>query len=213
LAGNAAAAVVYVHGLWMPGLEMALLRRRLKLERGYRCYVFHYGSVREPLAGVASALRQMVARIEAPQVHLIGHSLGGLVILRFLQRYPMAQPGRVLLLGTPTAGSRAARRFGAWSIGRRMLGLAAGEELLVARTRRWEADRELGIIAGTVPVGMGHLLLTFREDNDGTIAVSETELAGAKSRLCLPVTHSGMLLSARVAREAGSFLEHGRFGA
>ena len=45
------------------------------------------------------------------------------------------------------------------------------------------------------------------------LAVSETELAGAKSRLCLPVNHSGMLLSARVAREAGSFLEYGRFGA
>ena len=205
--------MVYVHGLWMHGLEAALLLRRLKFERGYRCYVFHYGSVREPLTCVATALRQMVARIEAQQVHLIGHSLGGLVILRFLQRHTMSQPGRVLLLGTPSAGSRVARRLGSVAIGRRMMGHAVGEELLVDRTRRWEAERELGIIAGTVPVGLGHLLLTFREDNDGTIAVSETELAGAKCRLCLSVTHSGMLLSARVAREAGSFLEHGRFGA
>ena len=52
-------------------------------------------------------------RIDAPQVHLLGHSLGGLVILRCLERYPMAQPGRVVFLGTPAAGSRAARRLGA----------------------------------------------------------------------------------------------------
>jgi pimeloyl-ACP methyl ester carboxylesterase len=204
--------VVYVHGLWMPGLEGALLRRRLRGEHGFRCLVFRYRSLGDSMSQIAAALRQMVARVDAPQVHLLGHSLGGLVIQRFLQRYTMAQPGRVLLLGTPSAGSRAARRLGSVTLGRRLMGPAAGEELLVERSRRWAGERELGIIAGTLPVGLGRLLLTFPEDNDGTIAVSETELAGAKARLCLPVTHSGLLLSARVAREAGSFLEHGRFG-
>ncbi|HEY3809647.1 MAG TPA: alpha/beta fold hydrolase [Steroidobacteraceae bacterium] len=211
--GQGADAVVYVHGLWMPGVEGALLRRRLSAERGFRCHGFRYGSVREPMAHLAVSLRQLVARIDAPRVHLVGHSLGGLVILRFLQRYAMAQPGRVLFLGTPAAGSRVARRLGALRLGRRVLGQAVSEELLTERTRRWDVGRELGIIAGTAPVGLGHLLLTFREDNDGVIGVSETELAGAKCRLCLPVNHSGMLLSARVAREAGSFLQHGRFGA
>jgi Alpha/beta hydrolase family len=208
-----AAAVVYVHGLWMPGFEGSLLLRRLAAQRGYRTEVFRYASVRDPMTAVAASLRQMVARIDAPRVHLVGHSLGGLIILRYLQRYSMAQPGRALLLGTPCGGSRAAQRFAALRLGRRALGQTACEELLVARKRQWEGGRELGIIAGTLPVGMGRLLLTFKEANDGTIALSETELIGAKARLCLPVTHSGMLLSARVAQEAGSFLEHGRFGA
>jgi pimeloyl-ACP methyl ester carboxylesterase len=209
---SGAAAVVYVHGLWMPGVESLLLRRRLQAERGYRLHVFRYRSVSDSMTGIAAALRQMVARIDAPCVHLLGHSLGGLVILRYLERYSMAQPGRVLLLGTPCTGSRVARRLGQWSIGRRLLGAAASAELLASRERRWQGARELGIIAGTAPVGLGHLLLTFKEDNDGTVAVSETVLEGAKTRLCLPVTHSGMLLSARVAREAGNFFEHGRFG-
>jgi pimeloyl-ACP methyl ester carboxylesterase len=208
---TSAAAVVYVHGLWMPGIESTLLLRRLA-ERGLRPHVFHYRSVFEPMAHVAAALRQMVARIDAPRVHLLGHSLGGLVIHRYLERYRMTQPGRVVFLGSPCTGSRVARRLGQWSLGRHVLGRAAVEELLVERARRWEAERELGIIAGTVPLGFGRLLLTFKEANDGTVAVSETALAGAKSRLCLPVTHSGLLLSARVAQEAGNFFEHGRFG-
>ena len=203
---------MYVHGLWMPGAESTLLARRLAAERGYRPLVFHYRSVSDSMDAVTAALQRMLSRIEAPRVHLLGHSLGGLVILRCLERYPMAQPGRVLFLGTPCGGSAAARRFGAWPLGRRMLGRAVSQELLGERQRRWELERELGIIAGTAPWGLGRLLLKFAGANDGTVAVSETAIPGAKSRLCLPVTHSSMLLSTRVAREIGNFFEHGCFG-
>jgi pimeloyl-ACP methyl ester carboxylesterase len=211
--GVDSAAVVYVHGLWMPGFEGGVLRRRLRTQRGFRTYGYGYHSVQEPMATLIAGLRQLIARIDAPQVHLLGHSLGGLIVLRFLQRHAMPQPGRVVFLGTPSRGSRVARRLAQWKIGRKMLGPVAREELLQPGVAHWDQPRELGIIAGTRPVGLGHLLLTFPDANDGTVAVSETELPGAKGRLCLPVTHSGMLLSARVAQEAGSFLQHGRFGA
>jgi pimeloyl-ACP methyl ester carboxylesterase len=174
--------------------------------------VFRYASVRAPPAHIIAALRDTIAAIEAPRVHLLGHSLGGLMILRCLERYPMAQPGRVVFLGTPVAGSRAARRLGQSRLGRWLLGAASAEELLVERAQRWQLGRELGIIAGTMPLGFGRLLLKFDEDNDGTVAVSETRLAGAAGFLPLPVTHSGMLWSANVARETGSFLEYGSFG-
>jgi pimeloyl-ACP methyl ester carboxylesterase len=211
--GAESAAVVYVHGLWMPGFEGAVLRRRLRMQRGFRTYGYEYHSVQDPMTALIAGLRQLIARIDAPQVHLLAHSLGGLIVLHFLQRHTMAQPGRVVFLGTPCAGSRVARRFASWKMGRKMLGPMACEQLQQPGFTHWEQPRELGIIAGTRPVGLGHLLLTFPDANDGTVAVSETELPGAKGRLCLPVTHSGMLLSARVAQEAGSFLQHGRFGA
>jgi pimeloyl-ACP methyl ester carboxylesterase len=207
-----AAAVIYVHGLWMTGAESIWLRRRLARERGYQLRVFRYASVGSPPAHVIAALRDTIAAIEAPRVHLLGHSLGGLMILRCLERYPMAQPGRVVLLGAPVAGSRAARRLGRSKLGRRLLGAVSAEELLVERAPRWNVGRELGIIAGTMSLGFGRLLLKFDEDNDGTVAVSETRLAGAAGFLPLPVTHSGMLWSASVARETGSFLEYGSFG-
>jgi pimeloyl-ACP methyl ester carboxylesterase len=209
-----ATAVLYVHGLWMPGLEGFRLQQRLQQERGFEPSSFRYASMRDSLADTAAALRDRIAAIEAPQVHLVGHSMGGLVILECLQRYPMRQPGRVVLLGTPAAGSYAARRLARWGWGRRLLGRAIAELLPSAGARRWESERELGIIAGHRSMGMGRLLLGLRfdGDNDGTVAVAETRLAGAKQSLSLPVTHSGMLFSAAVARETGSFLQYGRFG-
>jgi pimeloyl-ACP methyl ester carboxylesterase len=207
-----AAAVVYVHGLWMTGIESIWLRRRLARERGYQCHVFRYPSVRGTQGQILAALRDAIAAVDAPQVHLVGHSLGGLVIQRCLARYPTRQPGRVVFLGTPAAGSRAARRLAQSQLGLKLLGASSAEELLGGQPRRWDSERELGIIAGTRALGLGRLLLKFDEDNDGTVAVSETKIAGATAFLPLPTTHSGLLLSARVARETGSFLDHGSFG-
>lgn len=206
------AVVVYVHGLWMTGVESVLLRRRLERERGYRSQVFHYRSIGSPMSSHIAALRDAIAAIEAPRVHLVGHSLGGLVILRYLQQFPMRQSGRVVFIGSPVGGSRSARHIGQWGWGRRILGLAAGAELLTPQLRDWAGGREIGIIAGTASMGLARLLVRFREANDGVIAVSETQLPGAKQFLLLRSSHSGMLVSARVARETGSFLEYGSFG-
>jgi pimeloyl-ACP methyl ester carboxylesterase len=209
----AGTAVIYVHGLWMTGHEALLLQRRLREGRGYRLHVFRYGSICQPLKQIVDALHDRLARTEEPQVHLLGHSLGGLIILECLQRYPMAQWGRVVFLGAPVMGSRIAARLGRFGPVQPLLGRAVCEELLVARERRWTLPRELGVIAGTLPLGLGQLVTRFgAEANDGSIAVSETEIPGATAHLALPVSHMGLLLSARVARETGSFLEYGRFG-
>jgi hypothetical protein len=47
--------------------------------------------------------------------------------------------------------------------------------------------------------------------NDGVVRLEETEVAGMRDRIVLPVCHSCMLASARVAREVAAFLERGAF--
>ena len=71
--------------------------------------------------------------------------------------------------------------------------------------------RDLGIIAGTLSLGLGRLVTRFGEPSDGSVALSETRLPGASAHIALPVSHFGMLLSAQVAREAGGFLAYGHF--
>jgi len=205
-------AVVYVHGLWLSGQEAFLLRRRVEAERGCDWHNFGYSAMWQTGADVTRALAACVRALGAARVHLIGHSLGGLVILRCLEEHADLPPGRIVLLGTPAVTSAAARRVARFRIGRAVMGQVVAEELLRDHQRRWLQHRDLGIIAGSQSVGAGRLVTDFAEDNDGTVAVTETLLPGATAHLILPVSHTGMLLSARVAREAGSFLAHGRFG-
>jgi pimeloyl-ACP methyl ester carboxylesterase len=206
------AAVVYVHGLWLSGHEAFLLRRRLEKEREYDWHAFGYASTLLTMEQISDALSDYLASLDAAQVHLLGHSLGGIAILRCFERHPQQPPGRVVLMGTPCQPSRAANSLTRFRFGRTLLGPAAGVELLHAHQRRWSQERELGIIAGNQPLSLARLMTNFNEPNDGTVAVSETLLPGATAHVVLPVSHTGMLLSARVAHEVGQFFDHGRFG-
>ena len=85
------------------------------------------------------------------------------------------------------------------------------EELIQPQERRWTHPRPLGVVAGSQPLGVGQFLASFEEDNDGTVAVSETRMPGASDHIVLPVSHLGMLMSTRVARETGLFLTQGHF--
>jgi pimeloyl-ACP methyl ester carboxylesterase len=152
-----------------------------------------------------------VESLEAPRVHFVGHSLGGLVIYRFLERFPQQPPGRAVFLGTPCVASRAAEQAAQFRLVASLMGQPVADELLQPQERRWTMNRPLGIIAGTQPIGVGQILAHFQEDSDGTVAVSETRLPGATDHLSLPVSHLGLLVSPRVARETGLFLQEGRF--
>jgi pimeloyl-ACP methyl ester carboxylesterase len=163
------------------------------------------------MAEVTARLQVFIERRAPAELHLLGHSLGGLVAYRFLERYPKQAPGRVVFLGTPAVASRAATNVARARWAGRLLGRCVTEELLTERRREWTSPRALGIIAGTRRVGLGQFVARFDEPSDGTVSVSETRLPGATDHISLPVSHMGMLLSARVARAAGEFLQHGHF--
>ena len=203
--------VVYVHGLWMPGEESLVLRRRLARGFDLALQAFRYSAASTGMDEITGKLETFVRELRAPAVHFLGHSLGGLVIYRFLERFPDQPPGRVVFLGTPCVGSRAAERAGRFAPIAHFMGQSVAAELLKPHERRWSHARPLGIIAGTQRLGLGQLFADFTEPNDGTIAVSETRMPGAADTMVLPVSHLGMLVSARVARETGTFLTRGRF--
>jgi pimeloyl-ACP methyl ester carboxylesterase len=203
--------VVYVHGLWMPGQESLVLKSRLAHDHALELHAFRYSAVGSGMSQITERLAQYVQSLASPEVHFIGHSLGGLVIYRLLERFPEQPPGRVVFLGTPSVASRAAEHAARFAPVAHLMGQSVAEELLQARERRWTQPRPLGIVAGRQPIGLGQLLAHFKEDNDGTVAVSETRMAGASDHIVLPVSHLGMLLSTRVAEETGRFLTHGHF--
>jgi pimeloyl-ACP methyl ester carboxylesterase len=207
--------IVYVHGLWVTGREAFWLRRRLEQDLEAQTLVFPYPSVTADATTNARALAKFLTGIRADTLHLLGHSLGGLVILKLFEMDASAQarlpPGRIVLLGAPLCGSRAAQNFARVPFGKKIMGLGVAEELLASRQRRWNGARDLGVIAGDLGVGLGRLAGTLGGPSDGTILVEETLLDGTLDRVVLRVSHTGMLFSAAVARAAGAFLRSGYF--
>jgi pimeloyl-ACP methyl ester carboxylesterase len=203
--------IVHVHGLWFSGREAWPLRARLSRALDAEERAFSYRSVRDTISASSAALSAYLATISCDTLHLVGHSLGGLVIVDLFRHAPALAPGRILLLGSPLQGSAAARSLARLPVGKRILGLGVAEQVIQAPARRWDGSRDLGIIAGSMAFGLGRLVRRFDGANDGTILVAETQLDGARDRLVLPVSHTGLLWSREVVRQGAAFLRDGRF--
>ncbi len=205
------ASVVVAHGLWMTGLEATLFRHRLA-HHGFVVRQFHYRSMTAMPEDVLAELEAEV-RAMAPPVHLVGHSLGGLLLLRFAAAHAALPLGRLVLLGSPVNGSRAARAFAALPGASLFFGHLAGTELLRDGRPRWPGPAEVGVIAGSHSIGFGRFLGHLPEPNDGTVAVEETALDGASDHVVLPVSHTGLLVAEEVVTATARFLSSGRFAA
>ena len=209
--------VVFVHGLWMTGHESLLMRRELKRLLDAEAVVFSYRSVADDVAANAAALAQFLRAVESEQIHLVGHSLGGLVILKFLEHEsarpsaPRLPPGRVVLMGSPLQGIAVARSLSRFPLLKAALGRSIVGEAHAPDVRRWGGARDVGVIAGSVSLGVGRLFADLPEPNDGTVAVEETMLDGAADHIVLPVSHTGMVFSPVVAQQTADFLQNGRF--
>lgn len=206
----ARAITVLVHGLWMHGMVMELQRRYLA-HMGFDVVCYSYPTVRYTLTENTERLARFARSLAAPAIHWVGHSLGGLVILRLLEREPALPPGRAVLLGVPCGGSHAGRALMGNFIGARALGRSVREWLDAPKSGSFP-KREIGIIAGSIGVGLGRVVARgLPMPHDGTVTVAETEFAAACDRIVLPVSHTSMLLSRSVAHQTGAFLRDGRF--
>jgi pimeloyl-ACP methyl ester carboxylesterase len=196
-------AVVLAPGLWMPGAAMALLATRLA-RRGYTTRVFSYRGRSSFEANV-----EQLARFAGRGAHFVGHSLGGVLMLEMLNRHPEVQPAAVVLLGAPVRGCLAGRRLGEAALGRWMLG--ACRSLWDERPARWTRGAPLGVVAGTLPMGLGHALGGLPGMNDGVVCVEETTVEGMSERALVRRGHSMLIMSGQVGGLVERFLVSGRF--
>ena len=188
------AKVLLVHGLFMRAAMMRPMAAQLR-RRGYHCLALTYPTRKQTLHdSVARHLPQIQDFAGDGPLYAIGHSLGGLYIRHLHQQWPQALTGgRVVTLGTPHLGSKVGRYFRERPWLRRILG-HCWEQGLDGNAPAWDATSPLLSIAGTKAVGVGRMFAIFAADepNDGTVAVSETELPQAAALYQLPTSHSAL---------------------
>ncbi|HET6396521.1 MAG TPA: alpha/beta hydrolase [Pseudoxanthomonas sp.] len=200
----APARVLLLHGLWMPGLSMAWMARRLR-RAGFATSVFAYAGA---AAGPDAVLPALARRLRGADA-VVAHSLGGLLALEALRRGECPQVRRVVCLGSPLCGSAAAQGLAANAATAWMLGRAW--PLLRDGCRAWEGPAEVGVVCGTRPLGLGRLFAAFDGPSDGAVAEAETRLPGIAAHCRVAASHSGLLLSPAAARQVVHFLREGRF--
>jgi len=201
--------VVLVHGIWMNGWDMVVLRHRLE-QAGFRTVQFSYRSVSHTLQDNTQRLQQFLLSLTADPVHIVAHSLGGLLVRQVFYEFPQLKSGRVVTLGTPHRGSYVAKRITQNRFGRLILGNSIQYGLL-GDAPAWSTNKELGVIAGNRGMGVGRMLTRLPKPNDGTVVLEETPLPGMTDYLVVPVNHIGLLFTKSVADQVVHFLRQGVF--
>ena len=208
--------VLLLHGIARNATSMRMIELALRLE-GYEVLNLSYPSRRKSLTDIADHIAPAVAdftnSLEGP-LHIITHSMGGLVARALIARHRPANLGRVVMLAPPNRGSEVADRLADAWLYRRWFG-PAGSQILTRPSSAvpgvyGETDFDLGIIAGTrsiypVPANV------LPRPNDGLVSVNATRDARATDHLSLPISHPMMVLSPRIIHQCLAFLRDGRF--
>jgi len=181
---------------------------------GFETWMRTYPSRRLPVTELAEMVAAWIRADhgDAP-VHVVTHSLGGLLVRHMAERVPLA---RVVMLAPPNTGSALAgalQDFGPFSL----LYGPAGKDVAQRRERPMLAA-PTAVIAGTRATSLSNPiswlsggLQVFGADrpNDGTVAVDETHLPGMTDFAEVDTSHTWIMNDARVRAMTLRFLQTG----
>ena len=210
------ACVILLHGLARSDRSMQPIADALSAA-GYRVVNQDYDSRGAQINQLANqALPAALKRCgSAGRVHVVTHSMGGILLRQYLSTHHIDQLGRVVMLGPPNHGSEAVDRLKNVP-GFNLINGVAGSQLgtdpdSVPNTLgAWPADKaQLGIIAGTSTISWLSFVLPGADD--GKVTLKSTKLRGMQDHIALPVTHTFMMGSDEVHQQVLSFLRSGKF--
>jgi pimeloyl-ACP methyl ester carboxylesterase len=201
--------VVMLPGLGSPGWSMSLLACRLRAA-GFETSTVPYRSCWSSIEDIRNEVSKAIGAALQGDISLVCHSMGGLVARRLAEYgIPGIRIRRVVMIGTPLLGNKAAQCFAglplqAFPFGKLWPALSPDG---CARNGDAIDGIDIGMIAGAVPGGRW----IGGQDTDGIVTVPATMGDGLTDHAVVPASHASLLLSGKVAALTGSFLANGQF--
>ena len=157
-------------------------------------------------------LRKFIRETEGDVLHVIGHSMGGVLTQRVFEQAPDPRPGRLIAVGSPFLDCWVARRISGLHVrGHTLLGRTVHDHISHPRETTWRGARDFGVLAGTYPFGIGSIFRNLPRPSDGVVLWEETRLHGVRDHVTFNLNHFGMLLSRRCWSQIARFLACGTF--
>lgn len=213
VAAHKGEAVVLVHGLGGNENSMASLETYLS-RRGYQTVKVIYPSTKECIEDIAADyLAPAVADLQrrgVRHIHIVTHSMGGIVARYYLQDHPLPAGSRVVMISPPNQGVEIADKLHDSSLAQAALGPAVQQLGCHTLPAFKPLKMAVGVIAGCGGLAPEHSPLTPGVD-DGIVSVAAARLGEMRDFLVVPLDHVSIKHDPRVISQVSYFLGHGRF--
>ena len=196
-------AVVLLHGLGLHSCFMRHVGRYLN-DNGYDVYNLDYPSRQHNIETATAQIHDQLQDKDIgvyKRVHLIGHSLGGILARNLLYRYWFHNQGKVIALAPPNNGSLLVDRLKrfipvSWYLGPAFLELGSESHFL---ENFQYIPNDYYVIAGNRS-RWTLFGFCFNDANDGVVTVKSTIAEGMERthHNVYPVTHFSMLHDKKV---------------
>jgi len=207
--------VILLHGIFKNKNCMKRLSNLFK-EKNYQILNLDYPSTKHTIQDIADLLHPAIlsfSKVNLNRIHFIGYSMGGLVIRAYLNKYSLANLGRIVMLGTPNKGSEIAD-FLSNNLLYKFLYGPAGAQLVTNQSHLKEifgsVNYELGVIAGINNFSFLSNKI-IGSISDGRVSVENTKIEGMKDHITVNSSHLFLPINSQVMELALNFILHGNF--
>lgn len=206
--------VVLLHGLIRSPASMEKLEGEL-VQHGFEVSNIGYPSREFPIEELSTMVKDLITDENkgAEKIHVVTHSMGGIIIRYIQENDPIEKLGRVVMLSPPNGGSEVVDKLGDsflydWINGPAGSQLGTDETSLVSQ---WgPVEFELGIITGDRSINL-ILSTMIPGDDDGKVSIESAKVEGMKAFKVVHASHPFIMKKDGVIQDTILFLREGRF--